>query len=619
MRSGKRLFLTRHVCLLILGLGLCRGFAQWVTQTITLNPGWNSVFLEVQPANPDCDAVFAGVPVESVWAWNRRYSSVQFIQDSTQLVPGQPDWLTYLPADHAARATRNLFVLQGARPYLIKLKSGATATNLTLVGQPMVRTLDWLPDSYNFVGFSLSPGSPPTFQSFFSGSAAHAGQPVYRLNASGQWTPVSNPSTTAMQAGEGFWVFCKGASTFSGPVQLTLEQRDGLLFGRVQTEETLRLKNNSASVRTFSIQELSSLAPPGTNFPVQAGTVPLSYYKIDVTNNQFGWFGLPSPLQKINLQPGEEWVLRLEVNRTQMAPFTPPPTYSGVLYQSVLQVSDNAGVRLLVSVSSEGLKSYAPAVATAGQPGIHPADSSPDPDPRAGLWVGSAVIKMVSQPSSITAPTNPVPVGTPLPFRLIVHVDDYGTARLLQKVLEMYKNGTLKPDPNNPTNNIVDQPGHYVLVTDDGLVSSFTGATLRDGQPVARRLSSAAFGFSQPILFAGNGAFGAGDFNCQVTLDYDDPLNPFKHVYHPDHNNLDDHFENKLPEGAESFTVVRQIELQFTTQDPDNLTTAGWGDDQLGGNYRETIAGLHSKPIYVSGTFRLTRASTIGILNDGLE
>jgi hypothetical protein len=63
---------------------------------------------------------------------------------------------------------------------------------------------------------------------------------------------------------------------------------------------------------------------------------------------------------------------------------------------------------------------------------------------------------------------------------------------------------------------------------------------------------------------------------------------------------------------------LRQIELDFTGSDPDNLTFAGWGDDQLGGIYKETISGLHSQPIYISGTFRLTRASTIGVLNDGL-
>ena len=618
MRSKPRLFLRRHVCLLILGLGMCSGFAQWVTQSITLNPGWNTVFLEVQPANPDCDAVFAEIPVESVWAWNRRYSSVQFIQDAAQLVPGQPDWLTYLPADQAARATRNLFALQGAHPYLIKLKSGATTTNLTLIGQPAVRTPGWLPDSYNFVGFSVNPGSAPAFQSFFSGSSAHAGQPVYRLNASGQWTLVSNPSTTAMRAGEGFWVYCKGASTFSGPVQLTLEQRDGLLYGHVQTEETLRIKNNSTSVRTFSVQELSSLAPPSANFPLQAGAVPLSYYKVDATNNQFGWFTLPNPLQQLNLQPGAEWVLRLEVNRPQMAPFTPPVTNNGVLYQSVLQVSDNAGVRLLLSVSSEGLQTYAAAAAISRKSGIHPNDAGSNPDPRAGLWAGSAVINAVSQPASLSSPTNPLPVGSPLQFRLLVHVDNGGSARLLQKVLQMFKNGTLKPDPNNPTNNIVDQPGRYVLVTDDRLIPQFTGATLSDSQPVARRLSSAAFGFPQPIPLSASGAFGSGSFTCQVNLDYDDRLNPFKHLYHPEHDNLDARFENKLPEGAESFTVLRQIELDFTAQDPDNSTLAGWGDTQLGGLYKETISGLHNQPIYISGTFRLTRASTIGVLNDGL-
>jgi hypothetical protein len=182
----------------------------------------------------------------------------------------------------------------------------------------------------------------------------------------------------------------------------------------------------------------------------------------------------------------------------------------------------------------------------------------------------------------------------------------------------MFKEGTLKPDPADPTHNIVDQSGHYVLVTDDLLIPNFTGATLRDSQPVARRFSSAAFGFVRPILFTGLGAFGEGTFSCEVVTDYDDALNPFKHRYHPDHDNLDDRFQNKLPEDTESFTVRRQIKLEFTSQDPENLTAAGWGDNQLGGNYGETISGLHNRAINISGTFRLTRALSLGVLNDGL-
>jgi len=605
-------------CLLLfaLGCGSPAAFAQWVTQTITLNPGWNAVYLEVQPANSDCDAVFAGIPVESVWAWNRRFSSVQFIQDANQLVPGQPDWLVYLPSDQPARATRNLFAVQGARAYLIKLKSGAGATTWNVLGQPTVRQIDWLPNSLNFVGFPVAPGGAPTFQSFFSGSTAHAGQPVYRLNASGRWQLISSPATNALRAGEALWVYCLGASTFSGPVQLTLEQRDGLLYGRILTEQTLRIKNNSASVRSFTVQELPSHIPTDTNSPVLAGAVPLSYYKIDAANHQFGWITLPSQLQKLNMQPGEEWVLRLEVNRPLMADFVPPPNHNGVLYQSILNLSDDTGIRYLISVSAEGVKTYASTASAVRQ--IGKADAGAPPDPRAGLWVGSAAIDKVSQPAGITSPANPVPVGSPFQFRLIVHVDNDGKVRLLQKVLQMFKPGTLKPDPNDPSKNVIDRPGRYVLVTDDSLVANFTGATLRDGQPVARRLSSAAFSFSQPVLFSGNSGFGAGTFTGLVNLDYDDPLNPFKHRYHPDHDNLDERFEKKVPEGLESFSVARQIEMEFTAQDPDHLTIAGWGDNQLGGNYRETFAGLHRDAIHISGTFRLTRASTIGVLNDGL-
>ena len=108
-------------------------------------------------------------------------------------------------------------------------------------------------------------------------------------------------------------------------------------------------------------------------------------------------------------------------------------------------------------------------------------------------------------------------------------------------------------------------------------------------------------------------------WSCPVVLDYRDPLNPFVHRYHPDHDNKNERFEaTPLPEGQESFTVGRQVELQFTATDPDGLALAGWGDNQIGGLYRETISGLHRSTIYVSGTFRLYQASRVNVLNDGL-
>lgn len=119
------------------------------------------------------------------------------------------------------------------------------------------------------------------------------------------------------------------------------------------------------------------------------------------------------------------------------------------------------------------------------------------------------------------------------------------------------------------------------------------------------------------------GEFGTNDsrFACLVPLDYDDKLNPFKHLYHPDHNNLTEEYEAKpkLVEGMESFTVNRLIELQFAATDPEGLRLAGWGDTLLGGIYRETITGLHKDAIYLRGIFRLHHVSRVAVLNDGLS
>ena len=72
-----------------------------------------------------------------------------------------------------------------------------------------------------------------------------------------------------------------------------------------------------------------------------------------------------------------------------------------------------------------------------------------------------------------------------------------------------------------------------------------------------------------------------------------------------------------LAEGKESFTVTRNVALEFTGTDPLGLNPPGWGDGELGGNYRETITGLHRSAIHISGTFRLVRVAPVAALNDG--
>ncbi|UCG60117.1 MAG: hypothetical protein JSU70_11455 [Phycisphaerales bacterium] len=567
--------------------------AQWMDQEILLRPGWNAVYLQVQPEPRECEVVFADVPVESVWAWNRRFSSVQFIQDTSTLVPEQPEWLTYAPPDLAEDFPINLFTLQGGRAYLIKL-SGDESISWTIRGKPVVRPIDWMSDSFNLVGFHVDSDSGPTFETFFAPSAAHAGKEVYRLNTLGRWERIENLAAEAIQQGVAYWVYCDGPSDYSGPLKVTFEQGDGIDFGRILTEQTLRIRNETSdTAKQITIRMQPSESPPDPGLPLLAGEVLLSYWDTgpDADDPNLlisGWSDLATTLS-LEVPAYSDVSIRLAVRRNDM----PPAPSADSLYQNLLEVSDGDGSRMQLPVTARGLA-----------------------DERAGLWVGMAKIDKVSQPANPSDPNTPTPTASEFQMRLIIHVDGDGQARLLQQVTLMWKEGTWKADPLDPSKRIVDEPGRYALLTRDDLMPQFSGAAMRDGETVGRRISSAAFAFSEPQLMVG--IFGSSLACSGITVGYDDPLNPFKHKYHPDHDNLGYDFQTRLGNKKESYTIERDIELAFTSDDPEQLRLSGWGDNQVGGTYRERIRGVHKRQLHVEGTFRLRHISRVAVLNDGL-
>ena len=212
--------------------------AQWTTQPIVLRPGWNAVFLELQPEPQVCDALLAGLPIESVWRWNRRFASAQFIQDTNQPIADPKDWLTWINPQIMPASSSSLFQMEGGAGYLIKVATNAPAFTWDLRGRPANRKSAWLSDSFNFIGFSLPAGATPTFQSFFASAPELASGPVYRLNAAGGWQSVLNPASTPMQRGEAFCMRLTGGSDFYGPIDVEMDRRAGLEFGRVLAEQT---------------------------------------------------------------------------------------------------------------------------------------------------------------------------------------------------------------------------------------------------------------------------------------------------------------------------------------------------------------------------------------------
>jgi hypothetical protein len=349
------------------------------------------------------------------------------------------------------------------------------------------------------------------------------------------------------------------------------------------------------------------------------------------------WPALP-PVLGLPAAAGQEVVVVLGVRRADLVADEGHAT---------LEVTDGRGTRRMIPVHV----SRAGVPPTANSPLTGPRNSrtargaigrAPLP-PYAGLWVGDVSVNAVSQsqivnpalcppvdPNDPNPPScfpqegslTPTPVSREFIFRLMVHVDESGQARLLKEVIQMWKNGT----PGTAT--VPEVPGHFALVTDDAQIPNFSGAVLRDGEPVGRRVSTAAYDFPGSSLDM-NGTFSStGNLTANIELGKTFATNPYSHVFHPDHDNK----VQGQPTEFESYDVLRKIELLFSSTDPTGKNSPEWGSSIVGGTYRETFGvqysapdpqtslrhlekGIHKNPIVVEGTFQLRRVSLTARLN----
>jgi len=240
-------------------------------------------------------------------------------------------------------------------------------------------------------------------------------------------------------------------------------------------------------------------------------------------------------------------------------------------------------------------------------PGVAWAD-----DAHTGLWVGTVAVEKVNRPGKPGGSWDPealLPAANPFTFRFLAHVDTNGQARLLQRVLAAWN-----PRGDVVTNQVTGQVttnGYYALLTVESQAASYTAS-----QPSSKvyRISSVNFPLMGPQDMTG--VFGGtNSLTFTVNLPYDDPVNPFVHVYAPLHDNsvMQNSVKTKLPEGEESYSLSRGLTFNFVAQDPDSPPNPRWGISEVGGEYRELVTGLY-QAIRVQGRFRLQRFTTIGRL-----
>lgn len=578
MRTKSGLILAVPALFLILTVP---GRAQWLTQEIALVPGWNAIYLEVQPEPNRCEWVFRNAPVQSVWKWNRRFSSIQFDIEPSRLLPENPDWLMWLPSSDPRSFLNRLTGLEGCKAYLVKVSSNAAPFTLSVKGRVIKPRRDWYPHGLNLVGFPVHPRNPPTFAEFFKftpeidASKGYANE-LFRLDAAGRGQRIVQPARERIAPGVAYWVGCARAPDGTAALEIT-SPAASVDFGEMLTEQDVHVRNLHPSAILVVILRVKDSEPPPAGYPELAGPVPLSVLQREA-DGQMTWSHFPVNGFSQALSPGQEWVVHLGVRRQNLSPYTPQGT-NGAAYQSILEVSD----------ANESLLAHVPLVVV--RPNVLTAtETLSTHSPVEGLWVGQATINQVNAPAYTTNQLLSAPA--PASFRLLVHIDGANQARLLQEAVLAW---------DNSLTNAANTNGGFNVYSNSRTVPAEAGYVLR--------ISSAAFPVMPPVRLSGSVS---NALNGTVTIKGDDPTNPFLHRYHPLHDNRDWKFR-PYTNAVETREITRNLELQFlpATNTPANPY---WGVSALRGTYQETILGLRADPILLQGAFVLERINQINTL-----
>jgi hypothetical protein len=561
-------------------------YGQYAEQTISLSEGWNAIYLQVQPDSNSCDVVFSDWPVSSVNLYNMERTAVQYVENPDEPLDVSPEFLVWVPGQPAGATVLNSVI--AGHSYLIFATNEFTQV---ISGRPAVPRIEWIPgtNKVNLVGFAKK--GTAKFGTYIKGAGFH-----FDSDPNLGISDVSGTSTNGYDIipwfgldmkdvlpGKAYFIACDKASLFSGPVKVSPAGTGGVIFSADSSHETLRLKNESGGVLNVTLSVTNSARSPAGIQPILPDLLYFDYqegwkpFKLLFAENQLGLVVVEK-----QLQADEEWTVPLAIDRTSMVPTN--------LYGGVLVCSDDAGGEVKIALEAQ----YG------------------EPDPTralwpAGLWVGKARLDQVSQVLSDGTTLDGAAAGSPMELRLILHVDTNTTAicSLLQRVL---------------ISGSEDKEGNW---TPELYVKE---SAVPDGQ-TSVRISSVAFGLNNDIEWDEHW----GDFGDKLrftyTIDANDPVNPFRHPFHPDHDGLDYDFETPLPSGdnpqnyigaikPETFSISNTVSLIWHTHSMTNGGSALWNpSESVSGDIQFKVDGVRTEgSILMQGDFELQRISQVGSL-----
>jgi hypothetical protein len=537
--------------------------AQWQTINYTLHGGWNSIYLHGDASYATIEQQLANNPeVLSIWRWNPNPTATQF--GGAGLIPlaGTPEWSTwYKPV----ATPDTLSALIGQTAYLVECAGTITDTyQLSITQRVLPPASKWVRSGANFLGFPARVSSPPTIANYFATfpSVVAANTKIYKYVGGplGESNPVQvfSPSFEPLDRTQAYWFDATVVSDFYAPLEITPSNLAGLVYGRNGSQVTVRVRNRSSATVTLTVTPTASATAP-VGQEQWTAAVPLTRRTFNSGTNSYDFIEVTAPFTVV-LAPQASSELVFGVKRESI---TGP---DNSLYASLLRFTESSNLLEVLLPVSARVTSLA------------------------GLWVGDvAVTNVESKAVGFTGTATK----SPYPLRVLLHVDDAGTARVLSQVFL----GRLAPAP-------------YAQG-----IATLESHLKADEKANAQRFVATHLPLDQ-VLATGTGSVALGQTLVRtVEILANAPTNPYVHTYHPDHDNKDSRFALLTTTSAgtlESPTIGRTLSFTFSPTPLPTSSPLGWGSTVLGGTYAETITGVHKDPLTVSGTFELRRVSELG-------
>lgn len=518
--------------------------ASRISETLSLEPGWNAVYLEATPDTPAPADFFSDMPdvlrVGSYESSVYNYTE-QIASDGSEIAQKPVSFFVWERGKDAYSTLKTMF---GGRVYLVYATNSCTKTFLGIPGQPHV---SWQASEGGFTtlaGVSVPKDSTVGSQVYFREGPAgdtYSLRPISIFGDESEQPDFLSMNILSrkpqLQGGKAYAFESPAAGDWPGVVSLAAGLSGGVLrFSGETSVMSFTLANSGTTNRQIRLSWNAS-ADAGEAKPVMRLKLP----RVGAVDSV--WTNFTEHV--FDFTPGEKRTFILKVNRASVA---------AAKIGGVISAEDLSGTKMRVRMG------------VTVEPESETASFGTFPK---GLWFGNVTLSQVDEQSSGT----PVTAGGSMKLNMMIHVNADGQASLLQRVAVA-------------TSETPDETGSY----DTRLYAENGNAP---AGYVSRRMSAVFPDVAHRQVAPSNGTFGnLLQYDWTVAADAKD--NPFRHAWHPDHGT--------------GFAITNRLALTwhdewnnstYSTDDPDEVTygIATW-----------RLGGLSGKgDILMRGVFALKR------------